>query len=186
MIILIIYIVEDTLCCVNNGKLITVILKNCIQKGFIINSEIFILEFNKMMKKEKIKSKLFGDNISFVNNGYFSIGDIYFIESIFKELGFLKVEFLNIRDLLPTMKAIYVEVNNSYMVLYLDDILYFDMAYFNDIPKTLSLFKAYLDKDVAFFGQNKCIPKVSISNVNCYYIENYVNYITQSLLKVKK
>ena len=68
MIILIIYIVEDTLCCVNNGRLITVILKNCIQKGFIINSEIFILEFNKMMKKEKIKSKLFGDNISFVKD----------------------------------------------------------------------------------------------------------------------
>jgi len=183
---MIIYIVEDALYCVNNGRLITVVLKNCIQKGFIINKDTFMQEFSKMIKKEKIKSKLFGDNITIVNNGYFSSGDLFFIESIFYDLGFIKVDFLDIKELLPSMDVIYIEVNNTYLVLYLNSILYLDMNYFNDIPKILNLFKSYLDKDIAFFGQNKCIPKIYINDVNTYYIENYKDYITQSLLKVKK
>lgn len=186
MILLIIYIVEDTLYCAYRGKLISVVLKSCILKGFIINKEVFMHEFSVMLKKEKIKNKLFGDNITFVDNGYFSVGDLFFIENIFLDMGFIKVDFLNIRELLPEAKATYIEINNSYLVLYLDKTLYLDLSYFNDIPKVLGLFISYFDNDIALFGVNKCIPKVYINDVNIYYIENYKDYITRSLLKVKK
>lgn len=183
--IMIVYIVEDKLICIYKGKLIKVTLKNCIQKGYIINRDLFIQEFIKMTKREKIKSKLFGDNITLVNNGYFEISDLFFLESIFGELGFIKIDYLDIRKLFLLTDAIYIEVNNSYMVVYLEDALYLDLAYFKDIPKTLMLFKEYLNKDIAFFGVNKCIPKLYLKDANVYYIDNYKEYITQSLLKVK-
>ena len=69
-----------------------------------------------MLKKEKIRNKLFGDNITFVDSGYFSVGDLFFIENIFLDMGFIKVDFLNIRELLPEAKATYIEINNSYLV----------------------------------------------------------------------
>ncbi len=184
--LMIVYIVESSFHCVYKNRIISVDLKNCIQKGYIVNKEVFMQEFNKMLKKEKIKTKLFGDNITFVNNGYFSIGDLFFLESIFNDLGFIKVDFLDIRDLFPDMNVIFVEVNESYIIIYLKDILYLDLTYFKDIPAILNSLKSFFDKDIAFFGLNKSIPNIHIKSVYSYYIENYKNYITQSLLKVKK
>lgn len=183
---MIIYIVENILFCVYKDRLIKMVLNSCISKGYIINKDIFINEFNRMIKKEKIRSKLFGDNITFVNNGYFSIGDLFFIESIFNELGFIKVDFLNIKDLFPIDDVIYVEINDSYFVIHLKDTLYFDLKYFKDIPKVLMILKPYFNKDIAFFGTNKCILNIHIDDIQFFYIENYNDYITQSLLKVKK
>lgn len=184
--LMIVYIVESSFHCVYKNRIISVDLKNCIQKGYIVNKEVFMQEFNKMLKKEKIKTKLFGDNITFVNNGYFSIGDLFFLESIFNDLGFIKVDFLDIRDLFPDMNVIFVEVNESYIIIYLKDALYLDLTYFKDIPAILNSLKSFFDKDIAFFGLNKSIPNIHIKSVYSYYIENYKNYITQSLLKVKK
>lgn len=183
---MIIYIVEGTLHIVYKEKIISTVLKNCIQKGYIFDKEVFIQEFNKIIKKEKIKSKLFGDNITIVNNGYFKVSDLFFLESIFNDLGFIKIEFLNITELLPVMDAIFVEVNNNYLVIYLSDVLYLDMKYFKDIPKIINILSSFFDKDIAFFGLNKCIPSISVNGVNIYYLENYDKYITQSLPKVKK
>ena len=184
--LMIVYIVESSFHCVYKNRIISVDLKNCIQKGYIVNKEVFMQEFNKMLKKEKIKTKLFGDNITFVNNGYFSIGDLFFLESIFNDLGFIKVDFLDIRDLFPDMNVIFVEVNESYIIIYLKDILYLDLTYFKDIPAILNSLKSFFDKDIAFFFLYKSIPNIHIKSVYSYYIENYKNYITQSLLKVKK
>lgn len=184
--LMIVYIVENSFHCVYKNRIISVDLKNCIQKGYIVNKEVFMQEFNKILKKEKIKTKLFGDNITFVNNGYFSIGDLFFLESIFNDLGFIKVDFLDIRELFPDMNVIFVEVNESYIIIYLKDILYLDLTYFKDIPAILNSLKSFFDKDIAFFGLNKSILNIHIKNVYSYYIENYKNYITQSLLKVKK
>ena len=184
--LMIVYIVENSFHCVYKNRIISVDLKNCIQKGYIVNKEVFMQEFNKMLKKEKIKTKLFGDNITFVNNGYFSTGDLFFLENIFNDLGFIKVDFLDIRDLFPDMNVIFVEVNESYLIIYLNDILYLDLTYFKDIPAILNSLKSFFDKDIAFFGLNKSIPNIHTKDVYSYYIENYKNYITQSLLKVKK
>lgn len=184
--LMIVYIVENSFHCVYKNRIISVDLKNCIQKGYIVNKEVFMQEFNKMLKKEKIKTKLFGDNVTFVNAGYFSIGDLFFLESIFNDLGFIKVDFLDIRDLFPDMNVIFVEVNESYIIIYLNDILYLDLTYFKDIPAILKSLKSFFDKDIAFFGLNKSIPNIHIKDVCSYYIENYKDYITQSLLKVKK
>lgn len=84
------------------------------------------------------------------------------------------------------MDAIFVEVNNNYLVFYLSDVLYLDMKYFKDIPKIINILSSFFDKDIAFFGLNKCIPSISVNGVNIYYLENYDKYITQSLPKVKK
>jgi len=182
---MIIYIVEDTIHLIYKKKLITAKFKNCIQKGYIVDREIFMQEFMKLVKKEKIKNKLFGDSITVVNNGYFTKGDLFFLESVFSELGYIKVIFMDIRELLPMDDAIYIEINNSYLVFYLDDVIYLDLNYFKDIPKIIEYFKGFLNKNIVLFGINKCITKVHLNNMQIYYVENYEYYITQSLLKVK-
>ena len=54
--LMIVYIVENSFHCVYKNRIISVDLKNCIQKGYIVNKEVFMQEFNKMLKKEKIKT----------------------------------------------------------------------------------------------------------------------------------
>lgn len=182
---MIVYIQEDTLHFIYKCKLVSVKCSNCLQEGYIVNKEIFMQEFSKVIKRIKIKNKLFGDNITVINNGYFTVGDLFFIENIFSELGFIKIYFKSIRDLLDRDNVTYVEINNNYIVLYLDKVIYLSIKYFKDIPKILNFLKEFLNKNIVLFGLNKCIPEMSNKNVYIYYMENFKDYITQSLLKVE-
>ena len=72
------------------------------------------------------------------------------------------------------------------MVVNFDKGLFLDFNYFNDIPTVLSLFQDKFKDDIVLFGCNKNIPFIKIKNKNVYYFENYKDYITESLPKVKK
>jgi len=152
----------------------------------IIDKQKFMEEFITIIKKYKIKSKIFSNNITLVKNAFYNNRDLYYLESIFVELGFLKVNYVNINELLPNDSVTYIEINNSYIVIYLNKCVYLDLDIFKDIPKILNYFNdLYLD-NIVLFGKNKNIPNIKLNDKLIYYLENYNSYITDSLLKVKK
>ena len=183
---IVIYFVDDMLNIVYNNRVININLKNILNKGIIIHKQKFMEEFISILKREKIKGKLFGDTITIVKNNFYNDRDLFYLESIFTELGFLKVNFLDINELLPDDSATYIEINNSYICIYLDKCVYLDLDLFKDIPKILDYFNDSYHENIILFGLNKNIPNINIKNKYVYYLQNYNNYITESLLKVKK
>lgn len=183
---ILVFIVDDVLNIVYNYKVINKKMPDIINKGYILDRETFMKEFENTLKKEKVKSKFLGNNITIVKDAFYNSYDLYYFESLFHDLGFLKVNFLNIDLLFSNEDATFIEVNNSYMVLNLDKGIYLDLEYFNDIPKIIDYFSPFLKDSIILFGLNNYIPKIHIKNKKVYYYDNYQNYISESLLKVKK
>lgn len=183
---MIVYFVEDIIYFIYKDRVIENQLKNIICNGRIISKDLFMNAFLKIIKKEKIKGKIFGDKIVILKNSFYSNADLYFLESIFNELGYVKVEYLDMKDILPDESATYIEINNHYMVIYLESAIYLDLNYFKDIPKILDYLKPHFKNYVILFGFNNIIPEVRVKNLDVYYLENPQKFILNSLLKVKK
>ena len=107
------------------------------------------------------------------------------MESIFSDLGFIKIEFRKINDFFDR-EATYIEINKNYMIINLDKGLYLDLYYYKDIPRIIEYFKYFMAKDIILFGTNKNIPNIKIKGFNVYFMDNRDTYIADCLLKVKK
>lgn len=182
---MILFFVDDILEIVYNGKVITRELKDAISHGMITNKEKFAFEFVEIMKKEKVKSKLFGGSVTVVKEPFYHPSYLFYLEHILEDIGFVKIHYINIEDLF-SKNDVYVEVNNSYMVINIDSGIFIDLTVFKDIPKIIDLFSSLNGKNILLFGKNKNIPSIKLDNSQVYYLENYTNYISQSLLKAKK
>lgn len=182
---MIIYFANETFYLVYNRKIIAVTLKQIISKGMIYHKSEFMEAFIKTLKKEKIKSKLFGDTITILDIGY-SIIDRFYLESIFLELGFIKVEYYDVRNFFQDGYATYVLINDRNMILFLNDTINLDLDYFKDIPKILDYFKEHFGDYLIFLGSNSFIPDIRLKGIDVYYLEEYTDFIPKCLLKVKK
>lgn len=183
---MILFFVDDRVEIIFKEKVKSYKLDGVLLKGFIIDKNRFIEEFGKVLKKEKIRSKLFGDSIAIVKNLYFNYAYRCFLDSVFGDLGFIKVNYMDIKELMPEMDATFVEINESYMVIGINEGIYLDLDYFKNIPGVFNYFKGMFLKDIVLFGVNKNIPNIKIINKKLYYVDDYAHYITNSLLKVKK
>ena len=183
---MIIYFVDNCLNIINNNKVINIKMKDIICQGNVVNRHLFVEEFNKEIKKAKIKSKLFGDKIWIVKNVFYNNRDLFYLENLFLELGFVKVDFINIRELLPDRDATFIEIDKDYMVMYVESGVFVDLKLVGDIPKVIRYFQEDLKKDVVLFGTNEYLSQIKVADLNIYYLENSASYICQSLLKVKK
>lgn len=181
---LVVYFCDNVLYIIYNGNVISKKLDS-VSQGMVVDRTSFMESFLKILKQEKIKSKLFGDKIYLVKDVYFQPSDLFYLENIFTELGFIKVVFLDIKDYFNEDYT-YIGVFQNYIVFYLDRPFLFDLYYCKDFPKLIEYFKDYYQKFVLLFGTNKNIPNIHSNVVSIYYIDNFQNYITQSLLKVKK
>lgn len=182
-----VFLVDDMLNIVYNSKVINKKMKDVIGKGRIVDRLKFMEEFIKVVKQEKVKTSLFGGNIILVKNVYFNEMETFFLDNIFIEMGFNKVIYLDIRELLPNMNATFIEINNTYMVISGEEIeLFLDLDYFKDIPGILDYLDIYLKGDIVLFGLNKIIPKIKLNDKDVYYLDDFANYICECLLKVKK
>ena len=179
-----VYFLDNNLILVNNKKVINKKVKS-INKGYIINRDLFINEFLGIVKKEKIKIKLLNSRVIVIKNTYFREADIFFIENIMNEIGFLKVDFLDIRNFWEK-DNVYVELNTNYMIINFDKGLYFDLDYFKDIPKIITYFKETFNKDIYLYGTNKNIVNIRIKNKLIYYFDNYDTFIVDNILKLEK
>lgn len=182
-----VFLVDDMLNIVYNSKVINKRMKDIIVKGRIVDRLKFMEEFIKVLKQEKVKTSLFGGNITFVKDVYFNEMEVFFLDNIFIEMGFNKVIYLDIRKLLPNMDATFIELNNTYMVINGKDVvLFLDLDYFKDIPSILNYLETYLKGDIVLFGVNKIIPNIKLNGKDIYYLDDFANYISRRLLKVKK
>lgn len=181
---LIVYFCDDMISIIYQGKVIQKRLDS-IKKGFIVDRISFIESFLAIMKKEKIKSKLFGDKIFVVKDVYFNASDLFYFEHIFIELGFIKVVYINIEELFHE-EYTYVGIFKEYIVFYLERPVVLDLSYFKDFPRLIQYFKDFYKPYILLFGTNFNIPKIKSNCISIYYVDNYANYIVQSLLKVKK
>lgn len=182
---LILYFVDDTLEIVYNGKVIKEKLKNAINNGMIYDKERFAMEFVKIMKKEKVKIRLFGGSITIAKEPFYHPSYLFYLERVLEDIGFTTISYIDIQDLF-VKDGIYIEVNNNYMIIYSDKAILIDISVFKDIPNTIEHILGLHDQNILLFGKNKNIPSVKLQNNAVYYFENYNNFITQSLLKVKK
>ncbi len=181
---LIVYFYDNVLAIVYQGKVRKYKL-NCICNGMVVHRACFLEKFLKILKSEKIRSKLFGDKIFIVKDVYFKESDLFYLENIFIELGFIKVEYIDIKDLLNDSYT-YIGVFQNYMVFYFLEPVVVSLKYFRDISKLISYFKEYYQEYVVLFGSNENIPLIQAIDTKIYYIDQYQDYITKSLLKVKK
>ncbi|MCM1053081.1 MAG: hypothetical protein NC483_03825 [Ruminococcus sp.] len=180
-----IFLVNDEIKLVTNNKVISEKLDNIIEKGMIVQKDKFMEEFLKIIAKEKIKGKFLGDSIIIVKNTFYNSRDLFYLESIFSELGFVKVIFKDIKDFFD-IKATYVEVEDKYLVINWNKGLFLDLDYFKDMNMILDEFKDMMEEKVVLFGSNKDIPSIKISDKSIYYYENYDTFIVDSLLKINK
>ena len=178
-----IFLSDNEIFIINKQKIINNKLKS-ISKGYIINKDEFINEFGKLLKKEKIKLKILASNIKIIKNSYFKKADLFYFENIFNELGFGKIEFLDIKELF-NKEATYIEINNTYLVI--NDLgLYLDLNYYKDIPRIIEYFADLLNDKIILYGLNKIIPLIKLKNKEVFYVDNYLKFIPDSLLKVNK
>ena len=180
---LVVYFYDNVVSIVDKDRVITQELDS-IKKGLVVNRTSFMESFVSIIKNNKIKSKLFGDKICIIQDAYFHSGDLFYLENMFMEMGFIKVIFKNIYELFQK-KYTYVGIFKDYIVLYLDKPVFLELTYIKDYSKLVNDFKDYAQKYVVLFGSNQDIPNIS-QLVNVYYIDYYQDYVVKSLLKVKK
>ena len=180
----IVYFYDNIVSIVYQGRVLEKKLDS-ISQGMVVDRNGFMESFLVILKKAKIKNKLFGDKIYVVKDAFFNYSYSFYLESIFTELGFIKVVFIKIEEFFLEQYT-YIGIFKDYIVFYLEKSLVMDLYYFKDIPKMIDYFKDYYKDYVVLFGTNAFIPNIRLNSVNVYYIDHYQNYITQSLLKVKK
>ena len=180
------FIVDDVLNIIYNNKNIKTKMKDALSKGFILDKTKFMEEFLKVLKKEKIKGKLFGNNICVIKNSYMPVSELFMWENMLLEMGFLKVIFKDIKEYFKEKEATYIEINDTYMVVNLDKGIYIDLDYFKDIPKVTKCLNDNFKQYIYLFGYNKLIPKIKLLNTKIFYFEDYNDFIVNILLKVNK
>ena len=89
---LIVYFCDNTVSIIYNTRVISQ-KSDSIYQGLVVDRIKFIVSFMQILKKEKIKTKLFGDKIYIVKDAYFNQRDQFYLENIFLELGFVQVLF---------------------------------------------------------------------------------------------
>lgn len=181
---LIVYFCDNCIHLIYNQKVIVRNLDS-LKEGVIVDRTSFMEDFISILKKEKIKSKLFGDKIYVVKDAYFNNRDIYFLDDMFIELGFIKVVYIDIYTFFEE-KYSYIGVFQDYVVFYLELPIVLSLKYFNDLSNLIYYFKDYYKEYIVLFGTNSNIPSIHFNSFPVFYIDHYKNFITESLLKVKK
>ena len=145
-------------------------LKNSVENHKVINKEIFIKSINELIEKLKINNKFFSENISIIVDSTYNHENIQLIISIFKELSFNKIEFINILDLINTnQQTLVIELNENNFKLYYLKSTYEGQIYFN---KPISILDPYL---------KELINNTKINNIYVYgdsiHIKKLINHI---------
>lgn len=175
-----VYLVDNTLELIYQNKLNSYKLTNIINQGRIIDADKFKEEFTNILKKLKIKSGLFGDKITCIQESFYTHADIFYLNHIFEDLGFIKVEHLDIKNFF-LQNYIYVEINQDYAVINLEDAIFINLQLLPDIMPILNILQ--IKENIILFGKNKVIPNLQNKDLNIYYLDNYVNFISDTIIK---
>lgn len=131
----------------------------------VINSQDFIRDLSLIFKNQNINRRLLTDNIQILIDSSYSIQDIHLLESIFKELSFNKIEFINWIDI-PNTKEDSLLINISKNVkIYYKHKTYIVNIIYNKYTEILSqylkiLINRYSISNIKIFGDNKNIHSI--------------------------
>ncbi len=158
----------------------------------VINKELFIKELNYILKKNKINTSLLTDNINIIIDNTYSKLDKEILESIFTELSFNKIKFINITKIFDIKKQeLIIDISkNNIKIYYLNDVIE-ERIYFDKYLQILSiLLKNIINihniKVIKIFG-NYCNDKKILSmierNTNAeVYTYSHPNQVPINLL----
>lgn len=161
-----------------------------IKEDNIINSDLFSNEFDKFLRKNHIKTTLFGENIIFIKNTNISPISQEKYQSVLKEY-FRNIEFKNLETILKVDKDVgFLNISSNYIDYYFMKknqvaTLRVSLQLFNDnLNKTLHhlLTTIYKPKKIMVFGNHENIAKIAQSieqnyNIKTTFPEIHYNYI---------
>ena len=122
---LVVYFYDDVVNILYHNKVISRKLSS-VRQGLVVDRTSFMESFLSILKKEKIKSKLFGDKIYIVQDVYFNSRDLFFLENMFIDMGFIKVLYIDIQVNLTFFVSLF-HPHSCFLIFHL--ILY--MCYIN-------------------------------------------------------
>lgn len=160
------------------------------QEDAIINSSLFIDEFSKFLKKNHIKTTLFGENIGFIKTTRINSVVLEKYEEILKEY-FHKIEYTNLEDVLKIdTDTGYLHITKNYIDYYFqkkgqNHSIRIDLEIFNgQLKKAIhhSITTIYKPKKMMVFGSPENLSKIAETIMQNYNIpttfpEVYYHYI---------
>lgn len=126
----------------------------------VINKTLFIEEFNKISSTYKINNKFLTDNISIIVDNIYTETDKSTITSIFKELSFNKIDFINITDIFKLKSnELLIDISTNHIKIYFNNQILSTPVYFSKYKDILRLYLNQIllknkIKEVKLFGNN--------------------------------
>lgn len=189
----VLYICDDEIFFLNvaKDKIMKETFKS-LKEDQIINSNLFIEEFSKFIKKNHIKMTLFGENICVIKNKNINNVVLEKYQEVLKEY-YNKIEFKDLENILKIDKETsFININKHYIDYYYkkqnENIsLRIHLDIFNgNLKKTLChiITNIYKPKKMIVFGKEENIPKIAENinhdyNIMTTFPEFHYNYILE-------
>lgn len=140
----------------------------------VINKEQFLAEYNQIEHQNKINSNFLTDNITIIIDDSYSPLELNTIYSIFKELYYNEIKYLDIKNILSLKpNEIFINLSPKIIKIYTLKKTYIINIYFQE---KLKILKKYLEKITKY--DNQLIIKIYGDNPN---IEKITNYLEKTL-----
>lgn len=156
----------------------------------VINSEEFINDISLIFKEQNINRHLLTDNINILIDSSYTKQDLLTLDSIFKELSFNKIEFINWLNNLKKEKYLLLNISNNVKIYYQNKTYVIKIIYnkYIEILETYIkiLTNRYNIKSIRIFGDNKNIPSLRNEieeklNIKTYIYSNSLTYPLEQL-----
>lgn len=156
----------------------------------VINSEEFINDISLIFKEQNINRHLLTDNINILIDSSYTKQDLLTLDSIFKELSFNKIEFINWLNNLKKEKYLLLNISNNVKIYYQNKTYVINIIYnkYIEILETYIkiLTSRYNIKSIRIFGDNKNIPSLRNEieeklNIKTYIYSNSLTYPLEQL-----
>lgn len=192
----VLYICDDEIFFLNVAK--DKIMKEkfkSIQEDQMINIQLFIDEFNTFLKKNNIKTSIFGENICIIKNRNINPVVLAKYNECLKEY-FHKIEYINLEDLLKIDKDIgFLHITNNYIDYYFmknneKNVIRVNLQLFSNQKKAIHhiITTIYKPKKLIVFGGLENISKIAENishdyNITTTFPEVHYNYIFEEYRK---
>lgn len=184
-----IQMVQNGLLILKNNNIISNQLKS-VANYKVINKELFIQEFEHILKTNKINNNILTDNIKIIIDATYSEIEKEDLSTIFKELSFNKIEFIDLLTLfILDSTELLIDISNNSIKIYFDNEIILSNIYFYKYKAILKLYlknikDKYNIKCIKLFGNYKFTNKFIYDIEKICGIKTYL-YAYPSIMPIK-
>ena len=184
-----IQMVQNGLLILKNNNIISNQLKS-VANYKVINKELFIQEFEHILKTNKINNNILTDNIKIIIDATYSEIEKEDLSTIFKELSFNKIEFIDLLTLfILDSTELLIDISNNSIKIYFDNEIILSNIYFYKYKAILNLYlknikDKYNIKCIKLFGNYKFTNKFIYDIEKICGIKTYL-YAYPSIMPIK-